>query len=116
VPVLIAWSDEKTYPGLAGYIAGVAGPLRVTTPDGREVYVTGQVVLDREDLAPTTIADRGVARAIILHELGHLVGLDHTADRNEIMFSEAEFNVRAYGVGDLEGLAKLGTRACFPSI
>src|SRR5262249_2954180 len=48
VPVLIAWSDEKTYPSLAGYIAGIAGPLRVSTPDGREVYVTGQVVLDRE--------------------------------------------------------------------
>jgi hypothetical protein len=32
------------------------------------------------------------------------------------MFSEAEFTVRDYGIGDREGLAKLGTQACFPSV
>jgi predicted Zn-dependent protease len=57
-----------------------------------------------------------VVRAIILHELGHLVGLDHTSDRGQIMFSEAEFNVRDYAPGDLRGLARLGTQACFPGV
>ena len=52
----------------------------------------------------------------MLHEFGHLVGLDHTADKHEIMFSEADFNVRDYGIGDLRGLALLGTQPCDPGI
>jgi hypothetical protein len=113
-PVLIAWSDENTFPPLAGYIAGVGSAQAEYGTDNRLVYVTGAVVLDRQQLSPASSPDRGVVRATILHELGHLVGLDHTADRSQIMFSESEFNVRDYGDGDLRGLAQLGTQACFP--
>ncbi len=115
-PVLVAWSDEAHYPELAGYVAGIGGPTPVYTTADREVYVSGQVVLDRAQLSPAAIPVRAEAEAVILHELGHLVGLDHTADRTQLMFSEAEFNVRTYGHGDLLGLATLGTQACFPGV
>ena len=115
-PVLFGWSDETASPSLAGYIAGVAQPDAVYASRDRLVYVTGQVTLDRQQLSPARVPDRGVVRAIILHELGHLVGLDHTSDRGQIMFSEAEFNVRDYAPGDLRGLARLGTQACFPGV
>jgi hypothetical protein len=114
-PVLIAWSQESVFAPLAGYVAGVGEPRPVyTIGSDRLVYVTGQVVFDSRQLSVAAIPDRSEVRAVILHELGHLVGLDHTADRREIMFSEAQFNVRDYGPGDLRGLAKLGTQACFP--
>jgi hypothetical protein len=115
-PVLIAWSDEQSYPALAGYIIGIGGPRAWSTSSGHLAYVSGQVVLDRVQLDPAQLPDRTVARAVILHELGHLVGLDHTADRSQLMFSEAEFNVRDYGAGDLRGLALVGTQACVPEL
>jgi len=117
-PVLIAWANEKTYPPLAGYIAGVGMGSPVYAPEepNRLVYVSGEVVLDAPDLSPAKTPDRGVAEAIVMHELGHLVGLDHTSDRKQIMFSESQFNVKKFGVGDLRGLAALGTQACFPSV
>jgi hypothetical protein len=113
-PVVIGWSDENAFPSLAGYIAGVGSPYPVYGLNNRVVYVTGYVVLDGPQLSLASTPDRGVVRAIILHELGHLMGLDHTSDRGQIMFSESQFNVRDYGEGDLRGLAKLGTQACFP--
>jgi Protein of unknown function (DUF2510)/Matrixin len=113
-PVLIAWSDEAAYPELAGYIAGIGGADAVSGRGNRLVYVTGEVVLDRQQLSTAAMPDRALVEATLLHELGHLVGLDHTSDRRQIMFSESEFDVRDYGVGDLRGLAALGTQACFP--
>ena len=114
--MLIAWSDERAFPSLAGNLAGVAGPAPVYTSSGKQVYVSGLVVFDREQLSPASTPDRGIVRATMLHELGHLVGLDHTADRNQIMFSESQFNVREYADGDRRGLARLGTQACVPEV
>jgi hypothetical protein len=117
-PVLIAWSDETKYPSLAGYIAGVGASQAAGRGGGTNqyVYVTGEVVLDEAQLSETAAPDRGEVRAIILHELGHLIGLDHTDDRRQIMFSEAQFDVHEYGAGDLRGLALLGAQACFPDV
>ena len=117
-PVLIAWASEKEFAPLTGYIdgIGIADPVYSPGAPNRLVYVSGEVVLDREQLSPAQMPDRALARAAVLHELGHLVGLDHTSDRKQIMFSEGQFNVKDYGVGDLRGLAALGTQACYPSV
>ncbi len=115
-PLLIAWSDENAYPELAGYIEGIGSPYPEYADNSHLVYVTGELILDRQQLSTINDPDRGNVRAVMLHELGHVVGLDHTADRHEIMFSESQFNVRDYGNGDLQGLAKLGTQPCYPGI
>ena len=47
----------------------------------------------------------------LLHELGHLVGLDHVDDPNELMYPRAAERT-SYGPGDLKGLALLGAIPC----
>jgi hypothetical protein len=111
-PVLIAWSDETVEPELGGGTDGFAGPQGIDAPDGTAVYVTGDVVLDRVDLA-----DAGAdVEPTVLHELGHLVGLDHTSDRRQLMFAEGQDGVTAYADGDLRGLAALGRGKCVPDV
>jgi hypothetical protein len=77
-------------------------------------YVTGQVLLDAPDFRRTLDRPDGktVARGLVLHELGHLVGLNHVADRRQLMFSEATPRGQ-YGDGDLRGLEILGRGPCF---
>ena len=115
-PVLVAWSDEQSFPNLAGYLAGIGGPSTVYASSNTAVYVSGIMVLDRAQLSAEAEPDRAAVRAVILHELGHLVGLDHTADRSQLMFSESQFNVRDYADGDRRGLAVMGTQACVPEV
>lgn len=114
-PVLIAWSDPKESPDLAGYISGFAGgnPTHSGAP-GSLRYVTGQVVLDAPDFRRilSRPGGRTDARGIILHELGHLAGLNHVADRRQLMFSESGHRGE-YGDGDLRGLNALGRGTCF---
>ena len=55
---------------------------------------------------------RDRARAIVLHELGHLVGLLHVDDPGELMHRE-DVGRLELGPGDREGLAALGSGTCF---
>ena len=55
--------------------------------------------------------DSGEGSAILLHELGHLVGLDHVDSRDELMYSD-NVGKREFGTGDLNGLVELGKGRC----
>lgn len=109
-PVLVMWSDETESPDLADEIAGVGGSYRVAPfGGGRERYVTGFVILDRD--AYDDMRSGAMRQAIIDHEFGHLVGLGHVNDPRQLMHERGGF-VTAYGDGDLAGLAELGAVAC----
>lgn len=111
-PVLVAWATPQEVPDFGVDVAGEAGPAWVMTPSGDRAYVSGTVYLDAAKLAAASPA---VARAVVLHELGHLVGLAHVDDRNQLMFPQAG-TVPSYGAGDLTGLAALGRGACQPDV
>ena len=81
------------------------------------LYVTGALALD----GPTVDAmirdgDIELARVLILHELGHLVGLDHVDDMSQLMYKDMTGDVFDFGSGDLQGLALLGQGPCFPEL
>jgi hypothetical protein len=114
-PVLIVWSDASESPRLAGSVAGFAGPDAITGGvPGSLRYVTGQVVLDAADFRRALDERDGgtAARGIVLHELGHLVGLNHVANRHQLMFKRSDGG-GAYADGDLRGLNALGRGDCF---
>ncbi|NHA00361.1 matrixin family metalloprotease [Nocardioides sp. W3-2-3] len=76
-------------------------------------YVTGQVTLDTDvydDLADERDGDVR-ARAILLHELGHLVGLDHVDSRAEPMYAD-NVGQPDFATGDRNGLVALGEGRC----
>ena len=109
-PVLIAWAEphEAGLP-LDDVDRGVAMPVAVGA-EGDRSYVTGQVVFnrDRTDLAPG-VGDRATAwGATILHELVHLVGLGHTDDPDELMYTYPGAGPVELGPGDRAGLQEVG--------
>jgi hypothetical protein len=113
-PVLVAWETEEQNPALAGDTVGQAGSVAVSLGEGTQVFVTGTVSLDAGRM-PEILSFRDgadTARAIILHELGHLVGLGHVDDEEQLMYPEARREVPDFAAGDLTGLAALGSGAC----
>ncbi|MGY1848095.1 matrixin family metalloprotease [Blastococcus sp. SYSU DS1021] len=117
-PVLIGWQTEAEDPTLAGDVVGAAGSTAVSLGDGPRVYVTGTVSLDAGQ-APRLLAEPGGAaavRSVVLHELGHLVGLSHVDDDRELMYPEARRAVAEFADGDRTGLAALGRGPCVPEL
>lgn len=115
-PVLVAWSDESEVPELAGQVAGVGGSAAVpgATGEGRWL-AAGRVALDVGDLSAMLARSDGYAqaRAIVVHELAHVLGLDHVADPGELMHPTTSTRTDL-GPGDLQGLALVGQVACEP--
>lgn len=115
-PVLIAWDNHAEYPMVGGDIAGIGGSATFE-PDGPESarYVTGEIVLDREEFSKILVRDDGYveARVIVMHKLGHVVGLGHVRDPNELM-APMYTGQTELGPGDRQGFAKVGAGPCWP--
>lgn len=113
-PVLIGWVDAAKFPLVSGDIAGVGGSS-VVAPEGpgSERYVSGQVALNRDWFTATVARPGGDAnaRAVVMHELGHLVGLAHVHDSAELM-AESNSGLTELGPGDRQGLATVGAGRC----
>jgi len=111
-PVLIGWADADEVPPLAGDVAGIGGATMVEL-GGRRGFVSGAVVLDTATTDRLSDEREGSSfhRSLLMHELGHLVGLDHVDDPGELMYAEGVTR-RDFGPGDLAGLARLGAIRC----
>lgn len=108
-PVLVTWAapHEGGIP-LRTSDRAVSIPVSV---DG--VFVTGQIVLnaERTDLE-VVMGDRASSWGpTLVHELGHLVGLDHVDDESQLMSRFPGEGPPVFGAGDLAGLTQLGTDA-----
>jgi hypothetical protein len=111
-PVLIAWSDRHEY-GRLKKAWGVGGSSRITLGTSAW-FVTGRVALNGPRLHDMYGRKNGPAqvRAVIMHELGHVVGLAHVSTRGEIMRPDTRDETTTWGPGDRAGLARLGTGYC----
>lgn len=116
-PVLISWTDATEVPELAEY-AGLARAFSVWADPGEAIFVSGHVELDAHDASQMlSWGDREYLVALVMHELGHLVGLGHVRETSEVMTDDPGGVVALdWGLGDRFGLATLGRGECDPDI
>lgn len=117
-PVLITWATPEEVSDFGLDVAGEAGPTRRTSADGGDTgYVSGTVALDPVKIERIRAHEgEPAARAVILHELGHLVGLDHTDHDDQLLFPHIMAGITTYAAGDRAGLARLGQGSCQPNL
>jgi hypothetical protein len=109
-PVLIAWvdPDDSDIPFESGdrIAAGVAVP-RIPPTRFEDVYVSGWIAINADDPNPPGFDLPGEQGPVILHELGHLMGLGHVKTVGELM-NPSGGGVTDLAAGDREGLRELG--------
>jgi hypothetical protein len=115
-PVWIGWATAQQTSAFARISSttpdavGVGGPTEAHKPGGPVVYVGGSVILLPSNEIGPGFGPGPTEGNVLLHELGHLVGLAHVADPHEIMNpSTSAESPDGYNVGDLNGLYRLGS-------
>lgn len=113
-PIVITWADLSDMPSVKGTtVYGAAGVSAARGRDGKAVLVSGAVFLD-----PHALTRRSLKLGF-MHELLHVLGLDHVDDKRQIMYSGHTY-MTAYpslGAGDLNGLRAVGRHAgCLPPV
>lgn len=107
-PVQVSWTDADEVDELSGRVAGLGGSTWLDDDTGRR-YVTGEVMLDAPDVTRGGLGGE-VATGVLMHELAHVLGLDHVDDRGELMHPSSPRS--SWGPGDRAGLAALGAVGC----
>ncbi|MDQ4065195.1 MAG: matrixin family metalloprotease [Actinomycetota bacterium] len=109
-PILIGWMPHDSAIFDIDSV-GVAGSEARQNARGRPVFVSGAIVLNgAEQLANGFGAGRTWGK-VLLHEWGHVLGLDHVTDPAQVMNPDLVSSPATWGTGDLAGLRALGRGA-----
>jgi hypothetical protein len=108
-PLLIGWvraAESDLFTGQPASVVGVAGSWYTGG-----TFVTGRVALEQDRLASRPRTGPHSKMTVLLHELGHAVGLGHIDDDTQLM-NPWVVNYGDWGAGDMTGLRALATPGC----
>ncbi|MFF5288930.1 hypothetical protein [Paractinoplanes globisporus] len=122
--LIVAWVNPGKQSTMLPNVSGLAGMgggywTSAYTKKGVPAYMftRGQVVLNASMKLPGGFGPgndtgwQGTRGQLLMHEIGHAVGLDHPKikDQAEIMYPMMAHKAAVWGAGDLNGLKALGT-------
>jgi hypothetical protein len=110
-PLLIGFAHQGQSDLLEGTNAGTGFPVTLQfAATGELVDVSGAVAIDADQAAGLPMGFGGASvGSVLLHEVGHAVGMAHVQDPSEVMNPVVgPWTPAAWGVGDREGLRQLG--------
>jgi hypothetical protein len=110
-PILVGWSR----PGESDLLFGdeniaTTAPLYIEHSLSKERIMVGGVIAidaDKNPFLPAGFAGATMG-GVILHEIGHILNLDHIDDVEQMMYPELTDNSSRFGWGDLAGLREVG--------
>jgi hypothetical protein len=115
--LVIAWADRAQTPMITGdAVAGVGGPMGwggTVDESGAEILTwrRGTVVLNSafNDVLDGGFGTGATVGKLLMHEIGHVVGLGHAAGETQVMYPTLlRDRPTAWGAGDLAGLRSQG--------
>ena len=106
--ILVKFVADKDSTYLSGQVVGVATPTSAIM-DAQE-FLQGSAAF-RTDYVEH--ASKSELRALLLHELGHAMGLGHSTDKKSVMYPTVS-QATTLTQGDLSGIKEF-TKACDPS-
>ncbi len=113
-PILVGWVPMAPDEGerVHGAVVGWAAHAPVRNSRGQDLVTSGTIALDAgaRSVNPGFGAGRRWGN-VVLHELGHLLGLDHSEHPGEVMHATVDQGAGDWGPGDLAGLVHLGREA-----
>lgn len=112
-PLLISWTTPEAAPALADTVIGTGGSTMYSLNKGPKSYISGSLELDTPQVADLLATEGGsdYVLAVMQHELGHVMGLDHVDDPVQLMYPEIGAP-DGLAAGDLNGLHLLASAPC----
>jgi hypothetical protein len=111
-PVLVSWGADGTG-GLSKGASATSELFGLPNAAGQGVWVSGRMRFNVETdyMYTPGFGSYGSRVALMMHEIGHMVGLDHVADDTKLMYPTVSGAADA-GRGDMDGFAAMGSAGC----
>lgn len=107
-PLILGWVPEDELLLKGRHAIGAGGSASATNGSGNLVYVSGIVTLNGDLALPTGFGPGKTWGDVVLHEMGHVLGLAHVDDDLQLMFPHITSGPARWGSGDEAGLKQLG--------
>jgi len=106
----VAWATPQRVPDLAGHVVGLGGPGASSRRVGADWEIeSAGVVIDKTAVLPATAVKGPNLKSLLLHELGHAMGLGHSRSKADVMYPAlGPWSRPRLGPGDKAGLHALG--------